>query len=105
MRSSNRNWDEAIMKDEAGADFTITPPSVSPHMASSFPSGAVFPPQHALAMLDYAPRHSRKTSGRVDRRIRPERHNPHSIATLRTILGRYLARLLPHCPCCGSPGG
>ena len=93
------------MKDEAGADFTITPLSVSLHMASWFPSGAVFPPQPAPVILDYAPPHSRKTSGHEVRRIRSERHNPNSIATLRIIVGRYLAGLLPHCPCCGSRSG
>lgn len=62
------------MKDEAGADFTITPRSVSPPMASSFPSGAVFPPQPAPAMLDYAPPRSRKASGRAVRRIRRQTH-------------------------------
>jgi hypothetical protein len=31
-----------------------------------------------------------RTSGREDRRIRPERHNPQSIATLRIIIARYL---------------
>ena len=46
-----------------------------------------------------------KASGRAARRIRPERHNPHSIATLRIIIARYLVGLLPHCPCCGSRTG
>jgi hypothetical protein len=41
------------------------------------------------------------TSGREGRRIRPERHNPRSIATVRTIMARCLVRLLPQCPCCG----
>ena len=37
--------------------------------------------------------------------VRPERHNPHSIATLRIILARLLLRQLPHCPFCGSRAG
>jgi hypothetical protein len=31
---------------------------------------------------------------------RTERHNPHSIATLRRQLAVYRARSLPRCPCC-----
>jgi hypothetical protein len=37
----------------------------------------------------------RRTSGHAARRARPERHNPHSIATLRIILARLLLRQLP----------
>ena len=33
--------------------------------------------------------------------IRPQRHNPHSIATLRIILARSLLRQLCFCPFCG----
>jgi len=40
---------------------------------------------------------------RAARRVRPERHNPYSIATLRIELARWLLRQLPHCPFCGSP--
>ena len=43
-------------------------------------------------MLDYQPRSCRRTSARAGRRIRPERHNPHSIATLRIVIARQLAR-------------
>src|ERR1035441_9135204 len=32
--------------------------------------------------------------------IRTERHNPHSIATLRRQIATHLARSLPRCPCC-----
>jgi hypothetical protein len=61
-----------------------------------------FPPQHAPAMLDYPSLHRRQTSGRAARRVRPERHNPNSIATLRTVITRILPNQLPHCPFCGS---
>src|SRR6266849_9725260 len=105
MRNSSRSWDWATMKGEAGADFTITPLSVSPHMGFWCPSGAFFPPQPTPAMLDYAPPNRHRIFDREARRIRPERHNPHSIATLRIIIARYLVGLLPHCPCCGSRGG
>ena len=53
-------------------------------------------------MLDYQPRNHCRTSARVGRRVRPERHNPHSVATLRIVIARYLIGLLPQCPCCGA---
>jgi hypothetical protein len=55
-------------------------------------------------MLDYQPRSRRKTSAHAGRRVRPERHNPSSVATLRTILARKLLEQLPHCPFCGACG-
>ena len=55
-------------------------------------------------MLDYQPPGRRQTSTREGRRIRPERHNPSSIATLRIAIARQLLGQLPHCPCCGATG-
>ncbi|HEX4179868.1 MAG TPA: hypothetical protein VHY32_03685, partial [Caulobacteraceae bacterium] len=34
--------------------------------------------------------------------IRPERHIPNSIATLRRRLAVALVKRLPRCPCCGQ---
>ena len=93
------------MKDAVGGDFTITPPYVSQLMGSSWPSGTVFPPLPASAMLDYQPRSRRRTSAHAGRRVRPERHNPHSIATLRILIAIQLLQQLPHCPYRGSPPG
>jgi hypothetical protein len=53
-----------------------------------------------LRILDYQSPNSRLTSS-PEARIRPERHNPHSIATLRIILARSLLRQLCQCPFCG----
>jgi hypothetical protein len=39
------------------------------------------------------------------RRVHPGRHNPHSIATIRILLARWLLRQLPHCSFCGSSPG
>jgi len=64
-----------------------------------------FPPQHTSAILDYQPRSCRRTSAREGHRFRPERHNPHSIATLHIEVARQLLQQLPHCPFCGSPPG
>jgi hypothetical protein len=62
------------------------------------------PPQHTSAILDYQPRGRRRTSAREVRRVRPERHNPHSIATLRIAIARRLLGQLSHCPFCGAGG-
>ncbi len=41
-----------------------------------------------------------RTSARAGRRVRPERHNPHSIATLHIVIARHLLQQLPGCPFC-----
>jgi len=61
-----------------------------------------FSPLPAPVILDSLPAGQPGTSARAGRRVRPERHNPHSIATLRIILARLLLRQLPQCPYCGS---
>jgi hypothetical protein len=61
-----------------------------------------FSPLHTPAMLDYQSPRCRQTSGHAARRARPERHNPNSIATLRSVMARLLLTQLPHCPFCGS---
>jgi len=33
--------------------------------------------------------------------VRPQRHVPDSIPTLRLLIARAIAQLLPRCPCCG----
>src|SRR6516162_6162738 len=93
------------MKDEVGVASTITPPYVSQPMGSWWPSGTVFPPLPAPVILDYQPRSRRQTSAHAGRRVRPERHNPNSIATLRMTIARLLLAQLPHCPFCGSRAG
>jgi SRSO17 transposase len=47
-----------------------------------------------------APRRFHPTSSPAARRQRAERHNPHSIATLRIQIARSLLRQLPCCPFC-----
>jgi hypothetical protein len=59
-----------------------------------------FPPRPAAAILDYQSPNSRPTSS-PEVRIRPERHNRHSIATLRILLARSLILRLCRCPFCG----
>ena len=63
-----------------------------------------FSPQPASEILNYLPPIGRRTSARGGR-VRPERHNPYSIATIRISIARYLLQQLPHCPFCGSRSG
>src|SRR5262249_46786232 len=81
-----------------GADSTITLPYALRLMGSWWPNGTVFPPLPAPVILDSLPPGRRRTSARGDHRVRPERHNPNSIATLRMILARQLLGQLPQCP-------
>jgi len=68
-------------------------------------NGVVFPPQPASAILDYQHPPRRQTSGHGVRRVRPERHNPRSITTLRMTLAHHLIGTIAHCPFCGSRSG
>src|SRR5216110_2188286 len=59
-----------------------------------------FPPPQAPVDWTYAPRNFRLSSTPAARRVRVERHNPHSIATLRIQIARHLIEQLPSCPFC-----
>jgi SRSO17 transposase len=59
-----------------------------------------FSPQPIPADWSYAPRKFLPSSSPGARRARAERHNPHSIATLRIQIARALLRQLPCCPFC-----
>jgi hypothetical protein len=63
-----------------------------------------FSPQRTSAILDYQRPNCPRTSGRAVR-VRPERHNPCSIATLCVMIARFLLRRVVHCPFCGSRSG
>jgi hypothetical protein len=88
-----------------GVAFIIMPPYVSRPMDSWWPNGIIFPPQPAPAISDYQLPSRRQTSDRAVPRVRPERHNPRSITTLRMVLARHLIGTLPQCPCCGLRSG
>ena len=77
---------------------------VSQLMGSWWPSGTVFPPLPAPVILDSLPSSRRRTSAHAGRRARPERHNPHSIATLRIVLARTTVAATSHVRCGSSPG-
>ena len=71
-------------------------------MGSWLPSEAVFAPPLVPVILDYPPWSRRGTSGREAHRVRPERHNPCSIATLRVTMARRLLRQLSGGTFCGT---
>jgi SRSO17 transposase len=60
-----------------------------------------FSPLPAPVISDSLPPNPRRSSTRADRHVRPERHNPNSITTLRMILARQLPGQLSQCPFCG----
>ena len=70
-----------------------------------WPNGIFFPPQPAQAVLDYQPPSRHQTSGRAAHRVRPERHNPCSITTLRMMISRHLLARSSYCPFCGPRPG
>jgi SRSO17 transposase len=59
-----------------------------------------FSPSARAGQLDLRTQKFRPISSPVARRIRAERHNPNSIATLRIKLARFLLKQLPCCPFC-----
>src|SRR5205823_4628272 len=74
------------------------PLCASPPMGSWCPRGAFFPPVPAKSNFAYPA--CRVGSSPGDLPVRTERHNPHSIATIRRHIATHLARILPRCPCC-----
>src|SRR5215471_17676624 len=91
------------MKDEDGAAFIITLPSVLRPMGSWWPNGAVFPPLPVSVDWSYPSPKCRLSSTLGVRPVRVQRHNPFSIATLRQTIARVLLRQLSSCPFCGAP--
>ncbi len=64
------------------------------------PRGVRFPPQpQSSAPSQSKSRHKRKAGVRAAP-LRPERHTPNSISTIRRLIATALANRLPRCPCC-----
>ncbi len=86
-----------------GVVFTTMPHCASRHMDSSSPKGRRFPPQDLVA--PGRSRHLRypTVTDREAPPLRPERHIPNSIATVRRRLIAALISRLPRCPCCAAP--
>jgi SRSO17 transposase len=102
IRNSSRRSGLVTMKGADGVASIITLRCASRLMASCSPSGRRFPPQDLVP-----PRCSRrlpypKVIDPEEPPLRPERHIPNSIATMRARLINVLAKTLPRCPCCGA---
>src|SRR5579872_1146054 len=82
------------MKAGTGWGFIIMPACASPPMAFWWPSGAFSPPQPQRGRVksdwDYPACPADSTP--ADLPLRPERHRPDSIATLRRSIATHLAR-------------
>jgi hypothetical protein len=91
-----------ISKVAIGGGSTITQRYALQLTGFWWQSETVFPPLPAPVILDSLPPSQRRNSAHAVRRVRPERHNPHSIATLRINLAHWLTQQLPRCPYCGS---
>ena len=102
IRNSSRNSVSATSKGAVGGASIITPPCASPPTASWSPSGRQFPPQHLVAPRRSGRLPYPKVIDPEDPPLRPERHIPNSIATVRVRLINALIKTLPRCPCCGS---
>src|SRR5262249_20286663 len=101
-RSSSRRSGLGTTRGVDGEASIITPRCASRLTGFWSPSGPRFPPQ------DPAPpcrsRHLRypKLIDPAVPPLRPERHVPNSIATMRARLIEALIEHLPRCPCCGA---
>src|SRR6516225_9805555 len=85
---------------EAGAASTITQRCASRPTDSWSPSGRRFPPQQQVPPGFSKKLQFPKLIARGGPPLRPERHVPNSIATVRRRLSAALASTLSRCPCC-----
>ena len=99
-RSSSRNSGSGTTRAEAGAASIITPPCASPLTASWSAERAAIPPSGPPEAPQSATSAFPQVIDPAAPPIRPERHVPHSIATMRRRLTDALARSLDRCPCC-----
>ena len=102
IRNSSRRSGSGTMKGADGAASITTLRCASRPTDSWSPRGRRFPPQDHVP-----PRCSRRLPYPIvidpeEPPLRPERHIPNSIATMRRRLIDALAKRLPRCPCCGA---
>src|SRR4051794_41825384 len=86
------------------------PACASQPTAFSSPSAAFSPPSGSSSAGGSKHLRYPQASGRGALPVRPERHVPHSIASIRRQLAVRLVKALPRCPCCqrqrrGGGGG
>src|SRR6202011_4782067 len=105
IRNSSRRSGSDISKDEDGAASTTTPHCASQPTDSWSPRGRRFPPQDLIP-----PRCSRNlpfatVTDPEAPPLRPERHIPNSVATMRRRLIVALVKTTSRCPCCAASIG
>ena len=102
IKSSSRRSGWRTTKAAAGAAFTITRRCASQPTVSSSPNGRRFPPQDLVAPGDARNLPFPTVADPAHPPLRPERHMPNSIATMRRRLIVAIVKRLPRCPCCGA---
>ncbi len=80
--------------------FITTPPCVSPPTGSCSANGEHLPPQASAAPFSSRRLPFPTVIDPADPPIRPERHVPNSITSVRVAVARAIARTMPRCPCC-----
>src|SRR6476620_3223 len=101
--NSNRKLALATSRGEAGVASTITQHFALPPTDFWSPSEKRFPPQKQPPPSCSRKLQFPKLIDRGDPPLRPERHVPNSIATVRRRLNAALVSTLSRCPCCIRP--
>jgi SRSO17 transposase len=101
--NSNKKSALDISKDVAGEGFITTPRCASPLMDSSSPKEAIFPPADLDPEISSRNLPFPRVTDPEAPPLRPERHVPNSIATMRRRLNAGLVATLSRCPCCARP--
>jgi SRSO17 transposase len=101
--NSNRKLALATSRGEAGVASTITQHCALPPTDFWSPSEKRFPPQKQPPPSCSRKLQFPKLIDRGDPPLRPERHVPNSIATVRRRLNAALVSTLSRCPCCIRP--
>src|SRR5262249_12122074 len=103
IMNSNRRLASGTLKGRVGAASTITQHCASRPMDSWSPSGRRFPPRKLVPLGSSKRLQFPKLVARGVPPLRPERHVPNSIATVRRRLSVALVATLSRCPCCVEP--
>src|SRR6201982_3630920 len=101
--NSNRKLALATSRGEAGVASTITQHCALPPTDFWSPSERRFPPQKQPPPSYSRKLHFLQLVGHGDPPLRPERHVPNSIATVRRRLNVALVSTLSRCPSCIRP--
>jgi len=100
IRNSSRRLASDTSRDADGAASITTPPCALRLTDSWSPKGRRFPPQDHVEPLCSKNLPYPTVTDPEDPPLRPERHIPNSIATMRIKIIDALVALLPRCPYC-----